>query len=177
MPKRYVVKLSEDERDALEQICKKGRVAAQRRRHAGILLLADEGEHGPSMTDVEVAERIEVTTRCVAKVRERCVDEGLEVALQRKKRSRERTAKLDGDAEARLVSLACSDAPEGQARWTLKLLTERLVELEIVESVACETVRQVLKKHNKTLAETNVVYCAKRGWGVRLSDGGSAGCL
>jgi len=160
MPKRHVVKLSEEERDALEQICSKGRVAAQRRRHAGILLLVDESEHGPSMVDTEVAERMEVTARCVAMVRKRCVDDRLELALERKKRSRERTAKLDGDAEARLVSLACSEAPEGRARWTLNLLTERLVELEIVESVACETVRQVLKKHDQALAEANVVHTA-----------------
>ncbi|ASJ70590.1 helix-turn-helix domain-containing protein [Granulosicoccus antarcticus] len=160
MPKRHVVKLSEEECHALEQICKTGRIAAQKRRHAQILLLVDQGEHGPSMTDAEVAERMELTTRCIAKTRQRCVEEGLELALQRKRRSRERTARLDGDAEARLVSLACSDAPEGQVRWTLKLLSERLIELEIVESVAYETVRQVLKKHHKTLAETHVVHSA-----------------
>lgn len=160
MPKRHVVKLSDEERDALEQICHKGRVAAQRRRHAGILLLVDEGEHGPSMTDAETAERMSVTTRCVAMVRKRCVDEGLERALERKKRSRERTAKLDGEAEARLVTLACGKAPEGRVRWTLKLLSERLVELEIVESVGRETVRQVLKKHDQTLAKANVVHPA-----------------
>ena len=177
MIKRHVVKLSEEERNALEQICKTGRIAAQRRRHAEILLLVDQGEHGPSMTDLEVAERMELSIRCIAKVRQRCVDEGLELALERKKRSRERTARLDGDAEARLISLACSDAPEGQARWTLKLLSERLVELEIVESVAYETVRRVLKKHDKTLAEANVVHCGERGRRICLSDGGSTGCL
>ena len=131
-----------------------------RRRHASILLLVDQGEHGPSMCDTEVAEQIGITERSVAMIRKRCVDEGLELALERKKRVRERTRRLDGDAEARLVSLACSEAPEGQARWTLKLLANELVELEIVPSIAIETVRQVLKKHHQTLAKANVVHRA-----------------
>lgn len=144
--KKHVVRLTPDEREELECIVKKGRVAAQRRRHAGILLLADEGEQGPAMTDAEVAERMEVTTRCVEKTRVRLVSEGLVRALERKKRHRERAQRLDGEAEAQLIKLACSDAPEGQARWTLRMLAEKMVELEIVDTVSHETVRQVLKK-------------------------------
>ena len=146
MKKRFVVRLTLDEREELECIVKKGRVAAQRRRHAGILLLVDEGEHGPAMTDAEAAERMEITTRCVGMTRERCVTEGLVRALERKKRHCERPQRLNGEAEARLVKLACSDAPEGQARWTLRMLAGKLVELEIVDTVSHETVRQVLKK-------------------------------
>lgn len=150
--KRYVVKLSADERAALEAIVGKGTVAAQKRRHASILLLVDEGEHGPRMSDAEAAEQLELTVRTIERTRERCVRDGLELALQRKLRSRERTACLDGEAEARLVQLACSEAPEGRARWTLRMLSEKLVELEIVESVTHETVRRVSKKHHQALA-------------------------
>ena len=150
--KRYVVKLSADERAALEAIVAKGTVAAQKRRHASILLVVDEGEHGPSMSDSEAAETLGVTVRTIERTRQRCVNDGLELALQRKPRSRERTERLDGEAEARLVQIACSEAPEGRARWTLRLLSKRLVELEIVETIAHETVRRVLKKHHQTLA-------------------------
>ena len=151
--KRYVVKLSADERAALEAIVAKGTVAAQKRRHAAILLAVDEGEHGPAMSDAEAAEAVGgITRRTVERTRERCVRDGLELALQRKPRSRERSVRLDGEAEARLVQLACSEAPEGRARWTLRLLSERLVELEIVDTVAHETVRRVLKKHHQALA-------------------------
>jgi len=158
MAKYHVVKLSEEERDILEKICKQGTVAAQRRRHAGILLLADEGAYGPSLTDVEVAEQMDLTPRCVENTRKRCVELGLEQALERKARHRERTRALDGESEARLISLACSEAPQGHARWTLKLLSHKLVELEIVPSISPETVRQVLKKHHKTMAQTDVVH-------------------
>jgi len=152
MAKYYVVELSGDERDALESLCSQGTVAAQRRRHAQILLLVDEGEYGPSMSDVEVGEQMGLTARCVENTRKRCVELGLEQALQRKPRHREKSRALDGEAEARLVSIACSEAPKGHARWTLKLLSHKLVELEIVPSISAETVRQVLKKHHKALA-------------------------
>jgi transposase len=175
MIRRHVVELNEDERNALEGIVKQGRAAAQRRRHAGILLLVDQGEHGPSMSDSEAAEQMGITARSVAMIRKRCVDEGLELALERKKRVRERDRRLDGDGEARLVSLACSEAPEGHARWTLKLLANQLVELEVVSSIATETVRQVLKKHHKTLAKANVVYRAQGKRRFRLPDGSRAG--
>jgi len=144
--KRYIVKLSTDERAALEAILAKGTVAAQKRRHASILLAVDEGEHGSAMSDSEAAEAAGVTVRTIERTRERCVNEGLELALQRKPRSRERTERLDGEAEARLVQIACSEAPEGRARWTLRLLSKRLVELEIVETIAHETVRRVLTR-------------------------------
>ena len=150
--RQYVVKLTADERHALEAIVRKGTVAAQKRRHATILLGVDEGKRGPALSDSEVAETIGVTKRTVERTRERCVSDGLELALQRKPRTRERTRRLDGEAEARLVQLACSEAPEGRARWTLRLLADKLVELEIVDSVAHETVRRVLKKHHQTLA-------------------------
>jgi len=146
MIKRYVVKLTSEEREYLEDLIHRGRHAADRRRRAQILLLVDEGKFGSAMSDTEAAQSVNVSRRNVEIVRERCVMEGLERAIERKKRTRERSRKLDGKAEAQLIQLACSDAPEGQARWTLRLLAERLVELEVVESISQECVRQVLKK-------------------------------
>ena len=158
MKKRYVVKLSSEEREQLEGLINRGREAAHRRRHAQVLLLVDEGEQRPALIDKDAAERTGFTRRSVEQIRERCVTEGLNSALERKKRSRHRSRKLDGEGEARLVSIACSDAPEGYARWTLHRLADRLVELNVVDSISHECVRQILKKHHQTLAEANVVY-------------------
>ncbi len=140
------MRLTSDERTRLEGLIKRGREAAYRRRHAEVLLLVDQGKHGPALIDREVAQRTGFTRRTVEQIRERCVTEGLDSALERKKRSRERRRRLDGEGEARLITLACSDAPEGHARWTLQLLADKLVELEVVESISHECVRQVLKK-------------------------------
>lgn len=177
MKKRYVVRLSAEEREQLEDLVSRGREAAYRRRHAQILLLADEGELGNSLMDREVAERVGCTRRTVEQIRERCVCEGLQVALERRKRSRERSRVLDGEGEARLVSLACSEPPEGRSRWTLKMLGDRLVELEVVESISAEAVRLVLKKHPQTLAEAHVVHSRATKRGVRLPDGSGVGGL
>lgn len=158
MKKRYVVRLTLEEREQLSQRVNRGREAAYRRRHAQALLLVDEGEHGPGLIDREAAEQVGYRRQTIEQIRERCVTEGLKAALERKKRSRDRSRRLDGDGEARLVSLACSEAPPGRSRWTLQLLSDRLVELEVVEGISLECVRQVLKKHHKTLAEADVVH-------------------
>ena len=175
MKKRYVVRLSVEEREQVTGLVKRGREAAYRRRHAQVLLLADEGENGENLPDREVAERVGCTRRTVEQIRERCVCEGLQAALERKPRSRERSRVLDGEGEARLVSIACSAPPEGHARWTLKLLSERLVEWEVVESIAPETVRQVLKKRYQTLAKAHVVHSSPGKCGLRLPKGRGAG--
>lgn len=177
MKKRYVVKLTQAEREHLEGLINTGKVAAYRRRHAQVLLLVDEGEYGPALFDKDAAERTSFSRRTVEQIRERCVTEGLESALERKKRSRNRSPKLDGEGEARLVSLACSDAPEGYARWSLNMLADKLVELDIVESISHECVRQVLKKHHQTLAETNVVHTGRGKRPLCLSDGKRTGRL
>lgn len=174
MKKRYVVKLTAEERRELDELVKRGRVAAHRRRRAEVLLLVDEGEHGPKLLDREAAERAGFSRRTVEQIRERCVTGGLTRALERKTRSRERTRRLDGEGEARLISLACSDAPEGHARWTLQLLADQLVELQIVESITAECVRQVLKKHHQTLAEADVVHPGEEQRPVRVPDGSRA---
>ncbi len=158
MIKRFVVRLTSEERVRLEGLIKRGREAAYRRRHAEVLLLVDEGEHGPKLIDREVAERTGFARRSVEQIRERCVTEGLNSALERKKRTRERKLRLDGEGEARLISLACSGPPEGHARWTLNLLAGRLIELEVVESISHECIRQVLKKRHQTLEKKDVVH-------------------
>lgn len=147
MKKKYLVRLTEAERESLKDLVYKGKVAAYRRTHAQILLWADEGPHGAGLLDSEVAERVGVNERTVSRLRQRCVEEGLDAALERKPRVREKRRVLDGDGEAHLVALMCSEPPAGRTRWTLHLLGERLVELNRVESISHETVRQVLKKH------------------------------
>jgi len=146
MKKKYIIRLSEEERQNLTALVRKGKVAAYRRTHAQLLLLTDVGEQGPGLQDKEAAERVGVNHRTVSRLRQRCVERGLDAALEREPRQRERARVLDGDAEARVIALMCGEAPAGQSRWTLKLLSQRLVALGIVESVSHETVRQVLKK-------------------------------
>jgi len=147
MAKKYIVRLTAEEREELKALLNKGRVAARKRRHAEILLKADEGEHGPAWNDKKIAETFEIGVRTVERVRQRLVEEGMDAALNEKKKSRHRSKVIDGENEARLVALACSEAPDGRSRWTLQLLADRMVELEYVESVSGETVRQVLKKN------------------------------
>ena len=149
MNKRYIVKLSKDERRELSELVKREKIAAKKRTHAQVLLLADSSKHGPGWTDQAVAEACQVTVRTVENIRKRLVLEGLEAALNRKKQTRPSRGKiLDGEKEAKVVALCCGARPAGYARWTLRLLAERVVELDIVESVSHETVRRCLKKTN-----------------------------
>jgi hypothetical protein len=149
MHKRYVVKLDKEERKVLSQLVKSDKVAVKKRTHAQIILLADCGRHGPSWKDEAVAEACQVTVRTVENIRKRLVLEGLDAALNRKRQIRLSRAKiLDGAKEAKVVALCCGAKPAGHARWTLRLLAERIVELDIVDSISHETVRQCLKKTN-----------------------------
>ena len=148
MVKKYIVRLSEDERKELEALVNKGRVAARKRRHAEILLKADQGEYGPVWNDGKIAEAFNIGRSTVERVRRRLVEEGMESALNERQKSRHRSKKIDGENEARLSAQVCSEPPDGRARWTLKLLAERMVELEYVESISAEAVRQTLKKTN-----------------------------
>ena len=175
MKKLYVVRLTLEERERLHDVVHKGRVAAYKRRHAQVLLLVDQGAHGPAHPDRVAAERVEMAHRTVERIRQRCVLEGLEAALGRRKRRRERSRVLDGEAEAQLIAIACSESPEGCARWTLHLLADELKRRRIVASVSHETVRQVLRKRRQTLAAADVVHCAQAGRGLRVRDGAGAG--
>lgn len=147
MNKKYVVRLNAQEGEQLSGLVTKGTASARKIAHAQILLRVDAD--GPCLTDEEVAEMFSVHENTVRGIRERFVMEGLDAALDRKKRATPPCQpKLDGAAQAQLTAIACSAPPEGRARWTLQLLGDRLVELEIVESIARETVRQALKKTN-----------------------------
>jgi transposase len=143
--KRYVVRLTALEREKLEGLVSKGMANARKIVHAQVLLKVDAD--GPCWIDERAAEAFSIHANTVREIRERFVFEGLEAALNRKKRERPaREPKLDGAQEARVVALACSKPPEGRVRWTLRLLAGRLVELEVVDTICHETVRKALKK-------------------------------
>jgi len=143
---KYVVRLTQEERGTLESLVGEGRAAADKLLRARMLLKADVGEGGPGWTDEKIAEAFEVGPSTIHRLRQRLVEDGFEAVLIRKPRLRQPPPKLDGAKEARLVALACSAPPAGRARWTLQLLADKLVELEVVESISAETVRVRLKK-------------------------------
>jgi transposase len=147
MNKKYVVRLTEEERRQLENLIAKGKAAAYRIKHAHILLKADA--NGPAWPDEKIAEAFRVHANTARNLRQRFVEEGLEAALNRKKRALPPREKiLDGEKEARLIALSCSKPPKGRSRWSLHLLADTMVELKIVEAISHETVRQALKKTN-----------------------------
>jgi hypothetical protein len=144
MNKKYRVRLSGEERKRLEKLVRQGKAHARKLLYARVLLKADEG--GPAWTDERTADALEVSVATVARERRRYCEEGLEVALLPKKPGRPRRRVLEGRAEAHLIALACSNAPEGRDHWPLRLLADRMVELGYVESISYETVRRTLKK-------------------------------
>src|SRR5215210_2585557 len=149
---KYPVILTEIEREYLRSLIAAGTAPARKLTHARILLKADQSPEGPAWVDDAVAEAVEVSQPTVSRVRKQYVEEGLEAALNRRPPNREYHRKLDGQQEARLVALACSEPPEGQARWSLRLLADKLLELEIVEEeVSYQSVRRTLKKTNSSL--------------------------
>lgn len=146
---KYVVNLTEQERQELQHLIAAGKASARKLMHARILLKADESTEGPAWPDQRISEALEVGLSTIARVRQQIVEQGLEEALNRRPQpERPQKRKLDGELEARLVALTCGPKPEGEGRWTLRLLAEKLVALGYVEQVSYETVRQVLKKTN-----------------------------
>ena len=160
MHKKYRVTLTLAERDELERLLARGKADVRKIKHAQILLKADEAESGPAWPDARIAEAFAAGITTVERVRQRFVEEGLASALspyRAGKRVYER--KLDGAQEAQLIALACSAPPDGQARWTLRLLAQHMVELAYVDRLSYETVRQTLKKERpQTAPEKDVVY-------------------
>lgn len=145
--KRYVVKLSEGERQRLQELIRKGSGPAQRLLKARILLKADASDAGEGWSDGRIIEALDTSASLVYRVRKQLVEEGLDAVLSRKQRAAPPVAPIfDGEKEARLIALACSTPPEGYARWTLRLLEEKVVELAIVESASDNTIGRVLKK-------------------------------
>ena len=148
--KKYIVELTVEERGQLEELVARGKVAGYKIRHAQMLLKADQGEQGPGWQDGQIAQAFGSHVTTVERLRKRLVEEGLEAALERRKRHNY-PRKLDGDAEAHLIALACSQAPPGRSRWSLRLLADCLVELGVVASVSHMTVSRTLKKTNSSL--------------------------
>jgi hypothetical protein len=147
--KRYTVKLFPDERDELQRLVSTGKAAAFKRRRAQILLKADQSPQGPAWTDEQICVAFEVGHLTGSRTRKALVLEGVQAALQRKARVHPPVPrKLDGDGEAHLIALACSKPPAGYAKWTMQLYADKLVELQVVESISDETVRRTLKKMN-----------------------------
>ncbi len=167
--KRYVVQLELEERARLERMVSVGRRAAAKLTHARVLLQADQSAAGRGWTDARIAEGLGVTTRTVENLRRRFVEQGLQAALERKKQCRPpRERLLDGAKEAKLVALCCSKAPNGRRRWTLQLLADRLVELNIVDSISYETVRRTLKKTSRSPGASR--------WGAFRRSGTPSSC-
>jgi transposase len=146
--KRYKVTLTSEEREDLTQLVSRGKANARKITRARILLLADENQAKQAWMDARIAEALGISSRTVERIRQACVEAGIEAALNHKRPQRTRSKVLDGEAEARLVQLACSQPPDGRDRWTMQLLADKLIELEIVETVSDETVRTTLKKMN-----------------------------
>ena len=146
MRKSYVVVLNPEERERLERLISTGHTSSKRQIRARILLKADASEAGPAWSDEQIAEALEISISTVARVRRRSVEQGLAAVLDRGVVRRPSRRRLDGEQEARLLAVACSPPPEGRVRWTLRLLADKMVELEVVESISYETVRRTLKK-------------------------------
>jgi transposase len=144
--KKYIVRLTPEEQAQLSQMIRRGKAAARTLLHARILLKADSDPTTPAWSDEAISQMLEVHATTVARVRQRFVEEGLEAALRPRPTKRQYVRKLDGAAEARLLALACGPAPTGQAQWTLRLLADKLVELQHVPSISHETIRRTLKK-------------------------------
>ena len=145
--KKYIIRLSADERQMLGKLARSGKAAARKITRARVLLKADAGQGGPGWTDQRIAEALDVGVRMIENVRRRCVEGGPEAAaLGRAWPDRPAQRKLDGAGEVRLVAIACSEPPTGRSRWTMQLLADELVVLQVTDSISDETVRRTLKK-------------------------------
>lgn len=146
--KKYKVTLTEQETELMEEITRKGKRSAMIIRNAYILLNSNQSPGGKAQKDEDIADFLGITIRTVEKVREKFVLEGFETALYGKESTREYKVKVDGDVEAHLIALSCSEPPQGYARWSLRLLSDKMVELKYIDHISHETVRTVLKKMN-----------------------------
>lgn len=150
MEKKYVVELTAEERQQLSELAHKGRALARKIEHAQILLKADQSR-GTGWTDAQIGEAFGVSVLTVGRIRQRFVEHGLQDALVRRQHRQSARQKIDGEAEAKMIALACGAPPEGRTRWTIRLLADKMVELSIVEAIGRETVRKTLKKTNLSL--------------------------
>lgn len=147
--KKYIVRLSNEERKELKRIITSGRGPARMFTRARILLKSDQSDKGPGWSDEKISEALDVTVQTIERVRKQLVEEGFDAVLSRRKyQQKVSRKKIDGEVEAHLIALSCSDPPAGRARWTLRLLAEKVVKLGYVESISHEAIRQTLKKTN-----------------------------
>ena len=149
--KKYLVELTAQEREQLKNIINANRMAAHKRRHAQMLLKADQGKHGPGWIDRRVAEAFDVSPMSVERLRKRLVERGLDHVLEHGNRGSYRAKALDGEAEAHVIALACSEPPAGRHRWTLRLLADQAVALGITESCSKSALHRTLKKTSLSL--------------------------
>lgn len=153
---RYTVHLSKSEREELKSIISKGSHTSQTFRAAYILLNCDEGKYSEKVTNEQISKVLKVGMRTIDRIKKRFMEDGMEITLDRKPTSRIYDVKADGDLEAKLVKLCCSDPPKGYAKWSLRLLADKMVELKYAESISYETVRRVLKKTNLNPGKSKV---------------------
>ena len=158
---KYVVRLSSEERGQVENLVARGRVAKATRQRAQVLLRADQGQKGPDTVDEAIVDLVGVSLSTVHRVRQQFVEEGLKASLCRKPATNRQYRKLDGVQEAHLVALACSSPPAGRVCWTMQLLADKLVELEIIESIGRDAVRTTPKKRFSTLAQRAMGVAAR----------------
>jgi transposase len=164
MSPRYRVTLTKEERKELEVMTRRGKTHARRFVHARALLLCDAGADGPAWNVADVATALGVTSRAIEHLKKRFVEDGFEAALERKPREKPpREVIFDGAFEARLITLACSDAPDGRRRWTVRLLADKAIELKFAESVSHMTVQRVLKKTNLSLTSASTGRSLPKG--------------
>jgi transposase len=154
--KRYIVSLTNEERQRLEQLTKTGKATASKINHARILLKADINHQDGSRTDQAISDAFNISTRTIERVRQRFVEVGLDSALIPRPKTSLKLRKIDGEIEAHLIAIACSQAPTGSGRWTLRLLADQMVVLGYIESISHESVRQVLKKTKLNLGYRNL---------------------
>ena len=164
MSPRYRVTLTQEERKELESMTRRGKTHARKFIHARALLLCDAGAEGPAWNVSDVATALGVSSRAIEHLKKRFVEDGFEAALERKPREKPpREVTFDGAFEARLISLACSDAPNGRRRWTVRLLADKAVELSFAASVSHMTVQRVLKKTNLSLTSASTGKSLPKG--------------
>jgi transposase len=164
MAPRYRVTLTREERHELEFLTRPGKTESRKYIHARALLLCDAGENGPAWNVADVAEALGITSRAIEILKKRFVEEGINAALERKPREKPpREIQFDGAFEARLISLACSDTPEGYNRWTVRLLADKAVELKFAPTVSHMTVQRILKKTNLNLTSRNIGKSRRKG--------------
>jgi hypothetical protein len=176
--KKYVVRLSGEEREQLETLIRKGKSPAQRLLKARILLKADVSEAGEGWSDSRIIKALEANASMVYRVRKQLVEEGFEAVLSRKQRATPAIPRIfDGEKEAKLITLACSKPPKGRARWTLRLLEKKVVELKIVDRASDSTIGRALKKHSPAPSPTVLGHPAEGQQRVRSRHGRCAGRL